>query len=86
MVIHKTENNYSAYSPDVAGCGALGETIEETVLAMQQSLEMHIESMLEDNEELPVARGLRFYLEQNDPFAAPNAFITHLTVRIPEFA
>lgn len=36
IIIHKAGSNYSAYSPEIFGCGALGETIEETVAGMQQ--------------------------------------------------
>ena len=30
VIIEKTNNNYSAYLPDVSGCIATGKTIEET--------------------------------------------------------
>ena len=86
VVIHKAGANYSAYSPDVAGCGALGDTIEETVANMQQSLEMHLESIVEDGDELPEPRGLRYYLDANETIAEATAFITHLAIAVPELA
>jgi len=52
IVIEKTENNYSAYSPDLPGCVATGKTREETERNMYEAVEMHIQGMIED--ELPI--------------------------------
>ena len=52
IVIEKTENNYSAYSPDLPGCVATGKTREETERNMQEAVEMHIQGLIED--ELPI--------------------------------
>jgi predicted RNase H-like HicB family nuclease len=42
IVIEKTRDNYSAYSPDLPGCIATGKTIEETERNMHEAIEMHI--------------------------------------------
>lgn len=52
IVIEKTDNNYSAYSPDLPGCVATGKTREEVERNMHEALEMHIQGMIED--ELPI--------------------------------
>jgi len=52
IVIEKTKNNYSAYSPDLPGCVATGKTREETERNMYEAVEMHIQGMIED--ELPI--------------------------------
>jgi predicted RNase H-like HicB family nuclease len=52
IVIEKTDNNYSAYSPDLPGCVATGKTREEVERNMHEAVEMHIQGMIED--ELPV--------------------------------
>ncbi len=52
IVIEKTNNNYSAYSPDLPGCVATGKTREEVERNMHEAVEMHIQGMLED--ELPI--------------------------------
>ena len=43
IIIEKAENNYSAYSPDLPGCVATGDTIEETNANMRIAIRMHIE-------------------------------------------
>jgi predicted RNase H-like HicB family nuclease len=45
--------NYSAYSPDVPGCGATGDTLDEVLQNMYEALEFHLEGMLLHGEELP---------------------------------
>lgn len=52
IVIEKTENNYSAYSPDLPGCVATGKTREEVERNMHEAVEMHVQGMVED--ELPI--------------------------------
>jgi len=52
IVIEKTKNNYSAYSPDLPGCVATGKTREEVELNMHEAVEMHIQGLIED--ELPI--------------------------------
>ncbi len=52
IIIEHYGNNYSAYSPDVPGCIATGQTEKETEDNMREALQFHIEGMLEDG--LPV--------------------------------
>jgi predicted RNase H-like HicB family nuclease len=53
IVIEKADSNYSAYAPDLPGCIATGETIEETCRLMQEGIEFHIEGMKLDDERVP---------------------------------
>ena len=53
IVMEKTENGYSAYSPDLPGCVAAGITREETEQNMYEAIELHVEGMLEDNLPIP---------------------------------
>lgn len=45
IVIEKAGNNYSAYSPDLPGCIATGETVEEVEKNMYEAIKMHLEGM-----------------------------------------
>lgn len=58
VVIEKTDNNYSAYSPDLPGCVATGKTREEVERNMREAIEMHIKGLQEDN--LPVPESTSF--------------------------
>ncbi|VAX35947.1 hypothetical protein MNBD_UNCLBAC01-1145 [hydrothermal vent metagenome] len=58
IVIEKAGDNYSAYSPDLPGCIATGETREETEECMYQAIKMHVEGLVEDC--LPVPKSESF--------------------------
>jgi predicted RNase H-like HicB family nuclease len=53
VVIEKAENNYAAYVPDLLGCVATGETIEETEREIREAIEFHLRGMLEDGFPIP---------------------------------
>jgi len=83
IIIEKGENNYSAYSPDVSGCAATGKTVEETLQTMKQALEFHFEGLTEDGEEIPMPKGLNFYLEQTDEISSED-ILAHINLEMPE--
>jgi predicted RNase H-like HicB family nuclease len=62
IVIEKTENNYSAYSPDLPGCVATGKTREEVERNMHQAVEMHVQGLLEDNLPIPESTAYAEYI------------------------
>lgn len=53
VVVEKGENSYGAYAPDVPGCVAVGETIEETLRLIKEALEFHLEDTSEGGEPIP---------------------------------
>ncbi|MBI5411007.1 MAG: type II toxin-antitoxin system HicB family antitoxin [Nitrospirae bacterium] len=52
VVIEKAKNNYGAYVPDLPGCVAVGDTVEEVERLIRGAIELHLEGLKEDN--LPV--------------------------------
>ncbi len=63
IVVEKTENNYSAYVPDLPGCVATGLTIEETEREIREAIEFHIEGLIEDGLPIPPGASIVEYLE-----------------------
>jgi len=53
MIVEKGERNYSAYFPDLPGCVATGQTLEELKQAMREALELHLHGMREDGLPIP---------------------------------
>jgi predicted RNase H-like HicB family nuclease len=53
IVIEKAGSNYSAYVPDLPGCVATGETVEETEAQIREAIEFHLDGMREDGTEIP---------------------------------
>lgn len=48
IIIEKTENNYSAYSPEIDGCIATGDTEEQAKQNFQEALELHLKGIEDD--------------------------------------
>ena len=63
IVVEKTENNYSAYIPDLPGCVATGFTIEEIEREIREAIEFHIEGLIEDGLPIPQPTSIVEYLE-----------------------
>ena len=63
VVYEKAESNYSAYVPDLPGCVAAGDTLEETRKLIREAVEFHLEEMRKDGEEIPEPSTESEYLE-----------------------
>lgn len=83
VVIEKATNNYGAYSPDVLGCVAAGDTLEETLNLMRSGLEIHIQDSVERGESVPKFRGSQSYLDAVEMSEDGEYFITHVFVPTP---
>ncbi|RMH07486.1 MAG: type II toxin-antitoxin system HicB family antitoxin [Nitrospirae bacterium] len=63
IVIEKTENNYSAYVPDLPGCVATGKTPQETERLIQEAIAFHLQGMKEDGLPIPDPSSQVEYIE-----------------------
>jgi predicted RNase H-like HicB family nuclease len=63
VVIEKTATGYSAYSPDLDGCVATGNTREEVEREMQEAIELHLEGMAKNGDSIPEPRTYSRYVE-----------------------
>jgi predicted RNase H-like HicB family nuclease len=52
VVIEKASNNFSAYVPDLPGCVATGDTVEEVEGLIREAIALHMKGLREDG--LPV--------------------------------
>ena len=53
IVIEKGERNFAAYVPDLPGCIATGQTIEETEQQIREAIDLHLKGMREDGLSIP---------------------------------
>ncbi|MCH8185654.1 MAG: type II toxin-antitoxin system HicB family antitoxin [Chloroflexi bacterium] len=63
VVIEKADGNYSAYSPDLPGCIATGDTREQAEQNMHEAVRMHVEGLLEDDLPIPESQAFAEYIE-----------------------
>ncbi|HLX57259.1 MAG TPA: type II toxin-antitoxin system HicB family antitoxin [Ktedonobacteraceae bacterium] len=70
IIIEKGDQNYGAYSPDLPGCVAVGDTVEEVEKNMQKAIKMHLKGMIEDREPIPVQQTVAQYVDVSVPDSA----------------
>lgn len=63
IVIEKSETGYGAYVPDLPGCVAVGETVEDTEQLMREAIEFHLEGMRADGVPIPEPTTRTDYVE-----------------------
>ena len=63
VVIEKAELNYAAYVPDLPGCVATGQTLEEIEKQIQEAIQLHLRGMREDGLPIPEPSSQVEYVE-----------------------
>ena len=53
VITEKADGNYSAYSPDLCGCVATGDTREGAEMNMYEAVRMHLDGLVGDGEPIP---------------------------------
>jgi predicted RNase H-like HicB family nuclease len=66
IVVGKTTTGYSAHCPDVLGCAAIGNTVDNVVANMKKAMELHFEGMVKDGIMFPKPGGEEFYRKVAD--------------------
>lgn len=57
VVIEKGETSYGAYVPDLPGCVAVAETLDEVESLINQAISFHLEML--ESEGLPIPKPTR---------------------------
>ena len=70
IVIEKADGNYSAYSPDLPGCVATGDTYEEVKQNMYDAIVLHVNGLVEDDTPVPASQASSEYLVIGEPVTA----------------
>lgn len=58
VIIEKGESSFGAYVPDLPGCVAAGETKDEAMQLIRKAIELHIESLRENGEPVPIPHSM----------------------------
>lgn len=53
VIERASDGSYSAYVPDLPGCTASGDSIDEVKRNIQDAVDSYIESLRENNESIP---------------------------------
>jgi predicted RNase H-like HicB family nuclease len=63
VIIEAGARNYSAYVPDLPGCIATGQTVEEVKRLIREGIALHLEGLREDGLPIPEPTTLAEYVE-----------------------
>jgi len=63
ILIEPTATGFSAYSPDLPGCAATGETRDDVERNMRDAVELHVEGLRELGEPVPAPSISAAYVE-----------------------
>ena len=63
VVIEKGSTSYGAYVPDLPGCVAVGESVEEVRILIQEAITFHLEGLQEDGAPIPEPVSICEYVE-----------------------
>ena len=63
IIVEKTSTGYSAFSPDIPGCGSTGETKEEVERNIREAIAFHIEGLRQEGYEIPEPSTYSSYID-----------------------
>ena len=63
VIVEKTDTGYSAYPPDLPGCGSNGSTMEEVERNIRDAIEFHVEALKEEGFEVPEPTSYSSYID-----------------------
>lgn len=69
IVIEPDEYGFHAFAPALQGCHSHGDTLDEARENIAEAVELHVESMIEDGEEIPIEKEPYFVTRLSVPIA-----------------
>ena len=63
IIIERAGDNYSAYSPDIPGCGATGDTIEEVTKEIHEAIRFHLDGLRAEGMPIPAPTSVVDFIE-----------------------
>ena len=85
VVYEKGANNWSAFSPDIPGCGTLGDALEDTRTSMREALELYLTETAKAGEPLPEATTTNVDFDEFDPgHETKQYFVEWLDASLPK--
>lgn len=85
VVYEHGRRNYGAFSPDVPGCGSLGESLEETRANMREAIELYLVETSKAGEPIPDAVTTTVDFNEFDPeHETKQYFVEWLAVSLPQ--
>jgi predicted RNase H-like HicB family nuclease len=79
--------NWSAFAPDLPGCGSLGDGLEDTRANMREAMELYLSETAKAGEPIPDAAAKSVNFEEFDPEHESKRYVVEwLAVALPQIA
>ena len=87
VVYEKGGNNWSAFSPDIPGCGSLGDTLDDTRANMRDAMEVYLSETAKFGEPVPDAMATSVDFSEFDPDHHTKQYVVEwLAVQLPQLS
>jgi len=84
VVYEKGRENWSAFSPDIPGCGSLGDTLGQTRSNMREAVDLYLDETMKAGEPLPEATATSVDFDEFDPGHETKQYVVEwLEVELP---
>lgn len=86
VVYEKGAKNWSAFSPDIPGCGSMGSALKDTRTNMRAAVKLYLSESAKAGEPLPKATATSVNFKDFDPRRESEYFVEWLKVPLPRSA
>ena len=87
VVYEQGPHNWSAFSPDLPGCGSLGDALDDTRANMREAMELYLIETAAAGEPIPAAQAAIVNFDEFDPQREAKQYVVEwLSVTLPETA
>jgi predicted RNase H-like HicB family nuclease len=84
LVYEKGEKNWSSFSPDIPGCGSLGDTLEEVRANTREAVDLYLSETAKAGEPIPEATTSVVDFKEFDPDHEMKQYVVEwMKVEIP---
>ncbi len=85
VVYEKGQSNWSAFSPDILGCGSMGSDLEEVRMQMHEAMNTYLADLAEAGEAIPAPAAKSVNFEEFDPaHTEKEYFVEWMKIQLPE--
>jgi predicted RNase H-like HicB family nuclease len=85
VVYEKGGSNWSAFSPDIPGCGSVGDTLDDTRVNMRDAMELYLSETAKAGEPVPDAMASNVDFSEFDPDHQTKQYVVEwLAVQLPQ--
>jgi predicted RNase H-like HicB family nuclease len=87
VVYEQGANNWSAFSPDLPGCGSLGDGLDDTRANIREAMELYLGETAAAGEPIPAAKAAIVNFDEFDPQREAKQYVVEwVSVRLPDTA